>query len=61
MISLVGELDDINEEILRNKTKELIENYIKYHSFIREHLCITYSYKKESDCFCLIRRQCFKR
>ena len=28
MISLVGELDDINEEILRNKTKELIENKI---------------------------------
>lgn len=28
MISLVGELDGINEEILRNKTKELIENKI---------------------------------
>lgn len=28
MISLVGELNGINEEILRNKTKELIENKI---------------------------------
>ena len=28
MISLVGELDGINEEILRNKTRELIENKI---------------------------------